>query len=151
MAAPEFPTSPPSLVELVSADRPQLIKYWQIVEKTVLPKGLSQSITRRILAYEVQAQRQNDLEADQKARIGAMLKKKSTSKKNRKLAVGSQLLREWNGVLHSVEITPAGYLWNGKSYRSLTAVAEEITGAHWSGPRFFGLQSAKSGRTGVPR
>lgn len=49
------------------------------------------------------------------------------------------MLREWNGVTHVVEVTETGFLWNGETWRSLSAIAREITGAHWSGPRFFGL------------
>ena len=41
---------------------------------------------------------------------------------------------------HTVLVHADGFEWNGKRYRSLTIVAREITGAHWSGPRFFGLR-----------
>jgi hypothetical protein len=49
------------------------------------------------------------------------------------------LVREWNGVSHVVDVTADGVRWRGEQYRSLSAVARAITGAHWSGPRFFGL------------
>ena len=54
-------------------------------------------------------------------------------------APGTRLMREWNGRMHVVDITEEGILFDGKLYRSLTAVARRITGTHWSGPRFFGL------------
>jgi hypothetical protein len=54
-------------------------------------------------------------------------------------APGTRLMREWNGRMHVVDITEDGILFDGKLYRSLTAVAKRITGAHWSGPRFFRL------------
>lgn len=54
-------------------------------------------------------------------------------------APGTRLMREWNGRMHVVDITEDGILFDGKLYRSLTAVAKRITGTHWSGPRFFGL------------
>ena len=44
-----------------------------------------------------------------------------------------------NGRTYQVEVTQSGYVMDGKSYRSLTAIAKRITGANWSGPRFFGL------------
>ena len=56
---------------------------------------------------------------------------------------GQRSVREWNGVQHTVGITEAGYLWNGKTSRSLSAIAKEITGTKWSGPRFFGVQTRK--------
>lgn len=52
---------------------------------------------------------------------------------------GGRLLREWNGVTHVVDVIEGGFMWNGQTWRSLSAIAREITGAHWSGPRFFGL------------
>ncbi|WP_439604254.1 DUF2924 domain-containing protein [Shinella sp.] len=55
------------------------------------------------------------------------------------LSPGTRLLREWNGRQHNVEVAEDGYILDGKTYRSLSAVARRITGAHWSGPRFFGL------------
>lgn len=53
--------------------------------------------------------------------------------------VGTRLMREWNGRMHVVDVTDQGILFDGRIYGSLSAVAKRITGAHWSGPRFFGL------------
>ncbi|MER8583349.1 DUF2924 domain-containing protein [Mesorhizobium sp. M1423] len=53
--------------------------------------------------------------------------------------VGSRLMREWNGRMHIVEVVDDGFVLDSKTYGSLSAVARRITGAHWSGPRFFGL------------
>ena len=55
------------------------------------------------------------------------------------IKLGARLVREWRGHTHSVTVTRDGFTYAGKSYSSLTRVAQEITGAHWSGPRFFGL------------
>ena len=51
---------------------------------------------------------------------------------------GTRLIREWQGEIHEVTVLENGYRWQGRRYRSLSPIAEEITGAHWSGPRFFG-------------
>ncbi len=53
-------------------------------------------------------------------------------------------MREWNGVAHIVDIVEGGYRYRSKQYKSLTAIAYEITGARWSGPRFFGLKPRAS-------
>ena len=55
------------------------------------------------------------------------------------LAPGSRLIREWRGRTHTVEVLDRGFRCDGKQYRSLSAIARAITGARWSGPRFFGL------------
>jgi hypothetical protein len=56
------------------------------------------------------------------------------------LKASTWLVREWRGVTYTVLVHADGFEWNGRRYRSLTIVAREITGAHWSGPRFFGLR-----------
>lgn len=55
------------------------------------------------------------------------------------LRPGAKLLREWRGRTHTVTAVESGYEYAGSVYPSLSKVAETITGAHWSGPRFFGI------------
>ena len=55
------------------------------------------------------------------------------------LTPGTRLIREWNDKTIAVEVTEAGFAWNDKIWRSLSEIAREVTGAHWSWPRFFGL------------
>ena len=55
------------------------------------------------------------------------------------LKTGTTLVRQWRGHAHSVLVREDGFEYQGQRYRSLTMIAERITGAHWSGPRFFGL------------
>jgi len=52
---------------------------------------------------------------------------------------GTMLVRQWRGHTHTVLVREDGFEYEGQRYRSLTVIAERITGAHWSGPRFFGL------------
>ena len=58
------------------------------------------------------------------------------------LKPGARLVREWHGRTHTVTVTEDGFEYAGTSYSSLTKIAKKITGAHWSGPRFFGLVRA---------
>jgi hypothetical protein len=55
------------------------------------------------------------------------------------LSLGTRLIRDWSGRSHVVEVIEGGFVYDSQLYRSLTAIARKITGAHWSGPRFFGL------------
>jgi len=59
------------------------------------------------------------------------------------LSPGTQLVREWNGRVYRVSVTAHGFEMDGQSYSSLSAIAKRITGAEWSGPRFFGLNRRK--------
>ena len=125
--------------EIETMDRAALIAAWDAHFCVTVPKSLSKPFLRRFLAFEVQARRYGGLPktfvADLQRRVAG--DKRSTVPA---LAPGGRLLREWNGVTHAVEVTETGYRWNGESYRSLSAVARAITGAHWSGPRFFGVR-----------
>jgi Protein of unknown function (DUF2924) len=58
------------------------------------------------------------------------------------LKPGTRLLREWGGKTHTVIVLEDGFEHDGDRYESLTEIARRITGAHWSGPRFFGLRKA---------
>ena len=58
------------------------------------------------------------------------------------LKQGARLVREWHGRTHTVTVTEDGFEYGGTTYPSLTKIAKKITGAHWSGPRFFGLVRA---------
>lgn len=53
---------------------------------------------------------------------------------------GTRLLREWQGTTHEVIVLDEGVRYQGRTWRSLSEVARAITGARWSGPRFFGLK-----------
>jgi len=62
------------------------------------------------------------------------------------LKPGARLVREWHGRTHTITITEDGFEYAGTNYPSLTRIARKITGAHWSGPRFFGLPSTGAAR-----
>ncbi len=54
--------------------------------------------------------------------------------------LGTRLIREWKGTTHEVIVTRDGFIYRAEQYRSLSQIARLITGARWSGPRFFGLR-----------
>ena len=86
--------------------------------------GLAQSIKRRLRALT------QDLAAD---RGGAPAPPVA-------LKPGTRLMREWGGRTHTVIVLDDGFEYDSERHRSLTRIAQRITGAHWSGPRFFGLR-----------
>lgn len=61
----------------------------------------------------------------------------------RKLTPGTRLVRDWRGVGHTVTVLADGFEYDGKHWRSLTAIAKAITGTPWNGPLFFGLAERK--------
>ena len=128
-----------TVAEIEAMDRAALLAAWSEMFPDPVPKGLSQSFLRRFLAFELQARRFGGLP---KGFVADLDKQISVKSKNHHagLKPGGRLLREWNGVTHSVEVIEGGFRWSGETYRSLSSVARAITGARWSGPRFFGLK-----------
>lgn len=127
-----------SVQDLESMDRAALIAAWSKIFNDPPPKSLSRAFLRRFLAIEIQTRRLGGMST----RTRKVLEKPASetqSTSTPKLRQGGRLLREWNGVTHVVEVEADGYRWRGETWRSLSAIAREITGAHWSGPRFFGL------------
>ena len=130
----------PALSEIETMDRAALSAAWTDLFKAPVPKSLSQLSLRRFLAFEIQARRSGGLS---KQTIAALTRSDSSAKPKAltpALKPGGRLLREWNGVTHVVDVVDGGFVWRGESWRSLSVIAREITGAHWSGPRFFGLK-----------
>lgn len=64
----------------------------------------------------------------------------------RRLRVGAQLLRTWQGRDYTVTVTDNGFFWGGHTYRSRSPIARKITGSPWSGPAFFGLNKTATAR-----
>ena len=98
---------------------------------------------RRFLAIEIQTRRSGGLSKKLKAAL-RQPKPDAPRPTSPALKPDGRLLREWNGVTYVVEIDKDGFVWRDARYLSLSAIAREITGAHRSGPRFFGL-------TGTPK
>lgn len=130
-----------TLADLEALDRAGLARLWSGLIGGAVPACMSQPMQRRFIAVELQAQTEGGLPAALLARldrIAAGEERKATPR----VKPGARLLREWNGTTHVVDVLPDGYLWNGTRHYSLSAIARAITGARWSGPRFFGLVGA---------
>ena len=126
---------------LVHQRRDALVDLWHEAFETKPPRGLSQAFLARLLAYDLQVQARGGLSPRLVKRLQATAAGETPSPAAPQLRPGAQLLRTWNGVTHRVDVVEDGYRYRGDIYRSLSAIAKRITGAHWSGPRFFGLVS----------
>lgn len=114
----------------------------------------------REVAWWVQRREQGELEAATRRLLRAAIrgahvessrarprtkKSKARSTRARDLRTGTKLVRKWRGRRHEVTVLDDGkrFEYRGEGYESLTKIAEEITSAHWSGPRFFGLDRVR--------
>jgi len=101
------------------------------------PQFRSSDLFRLMLAWRMQAGASAGLDADTRrvlARNGAV------AAEGRELGVGSTLRREWQAKAVVVLVTDEAFCWDGRTYRSLSAVATAVAGTKWNGPRFFGLR-----------
>ncbi|WP_299353510.1 DUF2924 domain-containing protein [uncultured Shimia sp.] len=136
-----------TLEEISHLDRDGLSAAWRDLHGSAPPPRSSQVFMRRVLSFEAQAQQQGGLPKALLKELGKAASKpvgKTTTAS--RLKPGGRLLREWNGVTQVVDVTEDGFLWNGETYRSLSIIARTITGSHWSGPRFFGLNKPGAGK-----
>ncbi len=124
---------------LAELDRESLITRWRAAYGAPPPRKLSRALLEKALAYEIQCGAFGDLSIATKRALRAAAASKSGSTGPRPLNPGARLIREWNGVVHEVDVTGDRYIWQAQTYPSLTAIARAITGTKWSGPRFFGL------------
>jgi hypothetical protein len=136
-----------TLADLDVMDRAGLARLWSDLIGGTVPACMSQPMQRRFLAFELQAKLEGGLPAALRARLDRIAAG-NERKASPTLQPGARLLREWNGTTHVVDVLPEGFLWNGTPHRSLSAIARAITGARWSGPRFFGLVRAVEGGGG---
>jgi len=102
------------------------------------------------LAFRVQELRFGGLSDRARRRLDALadqLEPKAARRRDpgRPIA-GTRLVREWQGVQHVVEVREHDFGYEGRPYRSLSAVAREITGTRWNGWLFFGLRQNGTGR-----
>jgi hypothetical protein len=129
------------LAKLPTMATPELRQLWASSQNSEAP-SLPEPLLRRLLAQRLQEHRHGGLpkpvarELQNIARGDAPVRAPVASLP---AGPGTRLIREWNGQTINVEVREDGYLWQGRLYTSLSRIACEVTGARWSGPRFFGL------------
>ena len=140
---PELSNVEVEIASLLDRSTQELRHLWHKWHRTEPPLGLSRDLLIRALAYDLQKRTHGGPSAALRRRMrrleidlekGALSVDASVVTKT-----GTTLLRAWRGQIHTVLVQKDGFEYEGQRYRSLTVIAERITGAHWSGPRFFGL------------
>jgi Protein of unknown function (DUF2924) len=136
------------LASLESSPIKILKDQWRALYGSEPPHRVSRELLTRAVAYRIQEQARGGLKPSTRrllvrlgndARSGQPLKFEPVTA----ASAGTVLVRDWHGTAHEVRVLDRGVLYKRKRYRSLTEVARLITGAHWNGPRFFGLRSKR--------
>lgn len=131
------------LAELTTLGLPALRSEWRRLFRREPPR-LSRDQMMRVIAYRIQEIALGGLPIAVERRLTKLTDAFETqgsiiAPQLPKVKPGARLVREWRGRTHVVSVIDRGFEYEGKIFPSLTAIAVEITGAHWSGPRFFGL------------
>ena len=129
----------------------ELKTEWQALIGTPAPNN-SRSFLEQRIAYRIQelpwgglakpAARLLDALADE---VEGKKVRQSVISDPRNPVIGTRLVREWDGAEHVITVMTDGFDWQGRRYKSLSAVARDITGTRWNGYRFFGLRDIKRG------
>lgn len=130
----QLPTLEQDLQAVQGADLERLRRFWR--DRWGAPPQLrSVRLLQLIIAWRLQ----ESLEGGLDSQTRRLLKGTSTPRWGRP-ATGTRLTREYRGVLHEVEVRATSFVYAGREFPNLTRIAQEITGTHWNGPRFFGLR-----------
>ena len=119
-----------------------LRRRWQSEFGRPLPRSLSVDLLRRMIANRIQEEAFGTLDRATLKLLDGIARRGGARRGERNLKIGTVLVRDYQGRRHTVTVAPEGFVWEGKPYSSLSAIARTITGTAWNGPRFFAVNPA---------
>lgn len=123
----------------------QLRAEWRRLHRgQPLLEGASTDLMMRAITWRLQEKAFGGLSSARRRELARLANQLETTgeldlERQRQLKPGTRLVRRWHGTSHVVTVLEQGYEFEEQHYASLTPIARQITGAAWSGPRFFGL------------
>ena len=135
------------LKELETYNNDELKKRWRSLFGTQPPPKIDRSLLLAAIAHRMQENVLGALKSAVRRQLmqaahNSATPRPSANSLSRRPRAGTILVRDWGGVTHQAQVLEGGILFRNQHYPSLSAVARVITGARWSGPRFFGLRAA---------
>jgi hypothetical protein len=139
----------PRLAALKTAPIADLKQQWRTLYGKA-PPPFSRTYIQSRLAYRIQELAYGGLKPETVARLEALGEQLDGGnitlrriRRDAKPIAGTRLVREYQGIEHTVTVLADGYEWQGRPYQSLSAVARAITGTRWNGLVFFGLKNQR--------
>jgi Protein of unknown function (DUF2924) len=137
------------LAALKTAAAPALKAKWRALFDTEPPPYNRRFLESR-LAYRIQELAYGGLKKETVERLRVLGKQYDGKASRRPMArgdrlpiAGTRLIREWQGIEHCVTVRANDFEYQGRPYKSLSAIAREITGVRWNGWIFFGLKNLR--------
>jgi hypothetical protein len=122
---------------------------WRRLYRDEPPRCMTRDLLIRAIAYRMQERVHGGLAPATKRKLHSLVAEIEANGTEAfdpgiVLKPGARLVREWAGQMHTVVVLENGFDYDGERYPSLSKIAARITGAHWSGPRFFGIKRTSS-------
>jgi len=135
--------------ELQALSREELIKKWKKLFKTNSPLHAKKDLLIKHIAWEMQARKQGGYSAQTQKKLEKLAQNKDIKKESitiikesqsLEIKAGTKLIREYKGEKHEVIALDKGFKYKDKTYKSLSGIANDITGTRWNGKVFFGIK-----------
>src|ERR1700680_4763770 len=128
----------------------ELRNRWKTLFGHPAPKSLRRNFLAQAVAYQMQVEAYGGLSVATRRRLREIAIAVRNGDANAvlgsvRIKPGTQMIRHWQDTTHTVTALAEGFEWNGRTYKSLSAVANAITGTNWNGFAFFGIKRAPSG------
>lgn len=139
-----------SQASLAASSYDDLQEVWASAFHSPAPATFSRDMLVRGILWRSQIAEHGDIKPETMATLATAAKAaqarrtKIPGPSQAKAVATIRYVRVWLGATHVVEEIDGAYLWQGKSFRSLSGVAKAITGTHWNGPLFFGLRDRRA-------
>jgi hypothetical protein len=118
----------------------ELRTLWRTTLRSSAPPAFTKDLMARFICWHIQEQAHGGVDANT-AKLLDGLARGDKPEAHRRLKPGTVFVREYQGDRHTVTVVPGGYVWRDATYTSLSAIACNITGTAWNGPRFFGMRA----------
>ncbi len=128
----------------------ELRHRWKTLFGHPAPKSLRRTFLARAVAYQMQVEAHGGLSVATKRQLREIASAVRNGDTNALLGTsrikpGTQMIRQWQNTTYTVTALAEGFEWDGRTYKSLSAIANAITGTNWNGFAFFGIKRAPSG------
>jgi hypothetical protein len=139
-----------TIAELPTLKRSQLLDLWQSQFGRPAAAGIRRELLIPVLAYRIQERAYGGLKKETLTRLRVLVASHdhNRSRSGSRIKLGTRFVRQWRGVSHEVTVVEDGFHYKGATHKSLSEIARQITGTHWSGPLFFGLKKRASQKGG---
>jgi Protein of unknown function (DUF2924) len=126
--------------------------WWSTLFGKAPPPALTKDLLGRMIAWRIQEKFYGGYDKATLRLLDGLARGEAAKPASEpRLRPGTVLMREHGGIRHTVTATSDGFVWQDRTYASLSAVARAITGTSWNGRRFFGLRKRKADRAEAVR